>query len=100
MAETHLTKRKRLAMKAQERLFLERMSQVASTTSWTRYLDCFLYHTSLVSEREKTWHLPRCHACGENESLSRLWCFQSAFRQTAKQLDVPTMLNLMLDQMM
>jgi hypothetical protein len=36
---------------------------------------------------------------GKDKSLLCLWCFQSAFRQTAKHLNVSTMLSLMLDQM-
>jgi hypothetical protein len=74
---------------------------ISSTHVLDSSLDCFSCHTSLVSEREKTWH-QRSGAMRkrENESLSCLWCFQSAFRQTAKQLNVSTMLSLMLDQMM
>lgn len=37
---------------------------------------------------------------GNDESLSCLWGFQCVFRQTAKRLDVSTMFNLMLDQVM
>src|SRR5713101_8485872 len=54
----------------------------------------------LCPDGKKTWHLPKCHAQGESESLSSLLCCQSPFRQTAKHLDVPTMLSLMLDQVM
>ena len=72
----------------------------ARTTLW------YLVHarpesvTGLFSERGKTWHQHSgAMRKGKDESLSCLWCFQSAFRQTAKHLNVSTMLNLMLDQM-